>query len=418
MKRIIARAMKPIVSRVFEPDMGKCYNLSDIERAARGRCHRFVYDYIAGGSDDERAVANNRKAFTAYEQKPYVLNGVGPKNVSLKTKLLGSELEIPFISAPIAGNSMFHTDAEVAVAKQCKRFGTAYALSTLATSSCSEINEALGGSEEAKKTPRMFQLYVWKKGKLVDDSIKRAKEAGFETLVLTVDLTWFGNRERDKRNGFSIPPKIFDLNFVLECLKKPCWTVDALIAQDRKFEYAALRDDEKLMEKQRDDMAGFVHEVFNPTFDWEDAKVLRKQWGKKFILKGVHRAEDAIKAFEYLNADAVWISNHGGRQLDGAIAPIDALKEIREAVGESRELIIDGGIQRGSDIALALALGANAVAIGKPIAFGLAAAGEKGVERTFTILKEELERTMGLCGTRTIDDLRTRGKDIFVRSSF
>ena len=356
-----------------------------------------------------------------YDAFPRVLNGVGPRNVCTKTRILGTvDVDIPFVPAPIAGNAMFHTDGERGVARTSHRFGTTYALSTLATTSCEEIDACL--KEESRKTGKedtthkMFQMYVWNEGQLVDDALRKAKESGFETLVLTVDLTWFGNRERDKRNRFSIPPKLSDPRFIYECLKKPCWTIDAAIGwKNRTFEYAALRDDTKLMEKQRDDMAGFVRDVFNPTFDWEDAKALREKWGEKFILKGVHRADDAVKAFEYLNADAVWISNHGGRQLDGAVAPFDALPGIREAVGEDRELILDGGIRRGSDIALALALGANAVAIGKPIAFGLAAGGEKGVERTFTILKEELERTMGLIGARTIAELRSKGKEIFVK---
>jgi len=387
------------------------------------RCHKYVYDYIAGGADDESALRNNRESFRRkYDAHPFVLNGVGPENVCTKTSLFDGtvRMDVPFIPAPIAGNAMFHVDGERAVARTCRKFGTTYALSTLATTSCEEIERCLrssGEEEKASRTPthKMFQMYVWNEGKLVDDALRKAKESGFETLVLTVDLTWFGNRERDKHNGFSIPPKLRDPRFIYECLKKPCWTVDAVIGwKNRTFEYAALRDDTKLMEKQRDDMAGFVRDVFNPTFDWEDAKALREKWGKKFILKGVHRADDAVKAFEYLNADAVWISNHGGRQLDGAVAPFDALPSIRKAVGEDRELIIDGGIRRGSDIALALALGANAVAIGKPIAFGLAAGGEKGVERTFTILKEELERTMGLVGARTIAELRSKGKEIFV----
>ena len=415
--------LKSLVDRAFQPNVARCWNVRELDAAARQRCHKYVYDYIAGGADDESALKNNWESFRRrYDAFPRVLNGVGPRNVCTKTRILGTvDVDIPFVPAPIAGNAMFHTDGERGVARTSHRFGTTYALSTLATTSCEEIDACL--KEESRKTGKedttthkMFQMYVWNEGQLVDDALRKAKESGFETLVLTVDLTWFGNRERDKRNRFSIPPKLSDPRFIYECLKKPCWTIDAAIGwKNRTFEYAALRDDTKLMEKQRDDMAGFVRDVFNPTFDWEDAKALREKWGEKFILKGVHRADDAVKAFEYLNADAVWISNHGGRQLDGAVAPFDALPGIREAVGEDRELILDGGIRRGSDIALALALGANAVAIGKPIAFGLAAGGEKGVERTFTILKEELERTMGLIGARTIAELRSKGKEIFVK---
>ncbi len=421
-KGVFLTMMKSLVDKWFQPNVSRCWNVRELDAAARRRCHKYVYDYIAGGADDESALKNNRESFRRmYDAFPRVLNGVGPRNVCTKTRILGTvDVDIPFVPAPIAGNAMFHTDGERGVARTSHRFGTTYALSTLATTSCEEIDACL--KEESRKTGKedtthkMFQMYVWNEGQLVDDALRKAKESGFETLVLTVDLTWFGNRERDKRNRFSIPPKLSDPRFIYECLKKPCWTIDAAIGwKNRTFEYAALRDDTKLMEKQRDDMAGFVRDVFNPTFDWEDAKALREKWGKKFILKGVHRADDAVKAFEYLNADAVWISNHGGRQLDGAVAPFDALPGIREAVGEDRELILDGGIRRGSDIALALALGANAVAIGKPIAFGLAAGGEKGVERTFTILKEELERTMGLIGARTIAELRSKGKEIFVK---
>jgi len=417
--KFLASLVKPLVDALLQPNVSKLHSINEIQKAAAVRCHKYVYDYIAGGSDDESALRNNAESFRRkFDAYPFVLNGVGPENVCTKTRILGTvDVDVPFIPAPIAGNAMFHTDGERAVARVTKKFKTIYALSTLATTSCEEIKACLDENDgDGDKTHKMFQMYVWNEGELVDEALRKAKESGFETLVLTVDLTWFGNRERDKRNGFSIPPKLSDPKFIYECLKKPCWTVDAVRGwKSRTFEYAALRDDTKLMEKQRDDMAGFVRDVFNPTFDWEDAKALREKWGKKFILKGVHRADDAVKAFEYLNADAVWISNHGGRQLDGAVAPFDALPGIRKAVGEDKELIIDGGIRRGSDIALALALGANAVAIGKPVAFGLAAGGEKGVERTFTILKEELERTMGLVGARTIAELRSKGNEIFVK---
>ena len=263
-----------------------------------------------------------------------------------------------------------------------------------------------------KADRKMFQVYVWKDRELMRDVLASAKEAGFSSVALTTDLTWFGNRERDVRNSFSVPPK-HSLRTTLAALAAPRWTLEYLISQ--RIEYALIRD------LKRDGLlrdalpiAEFATKQFDAAFDWKDAEWFRAQWDGPMAMKGILRPDDAVRARD-IGYDAVWVTSHGARQLESAVAPIDVLSSIREAVGEEAEVIYDGGIMRGVDVVKALALGANAVGVGKAYLYGLAAGEGAGVNKAFEILTSETKRAMGLLGVKDVHELRARGPDLVRR---
>lgn len=247
---------------------------------------------------------------------------------------------------------------------------------------------------------------MWKDKELVRDCLAQAKEGGYHAVALTVDFTWYGNRERDIRNGFTIPPK-YTVNQMVEAIKRPAWTWD-LLSND-PYKYALLRDD-----VPAESLASFVNEQINPAFDWKDAEWLCNEWDGPVALKGCARADTAVRALD-AGFQTIWISNHGGRQLDCSPATIDTLPAIRAAVGKDVEIILDGGVQRGTDICKALALGADSVGFGKPYLYGLGAGGSKGVTKTLEILRVELERAMGLLGVGTVAELKEQGHDLVTK---
>ena len=277
-----------------------------------------------------------------------------------------------------------------------------YCLSSLATTSVDDIAKILPPDH-----PKLFQVYVWKDRDILRDILGKAKAGGIQTMALTVDFSWYGNRERDIRNNFTIPPS-YTLKQCIDAIKAPAWTWDFL--SNPPYNYALLDKD-----VPAESLASFVNSQLFPQFSWEDAKWLCQEWthGPKAI-KGICRPEDAVKALE-CGFTTIWVSNHGGRQLDTSPATIDVLPAIRKAVGPNIEVIHDGGIQRGTDIAKAIALGADGVAIGKPYLYGLAAGGTPGVLKTFDILRIELDRAMGLLGCGTIEELKKEGPDLIKR---
>jgi len=378
--------------------LAKAVNIADLRLCAKQRAHKMVFDYLDAGADDEISLRRGKDAYSELEMHYHVLSGLQPP-LDLSTKIFGQDVKLPFFACPTAGNRMFHTDGEAAAARAGERMGTLYGLSSLATTGIEEICKYHTG-------PKVFQLYVWKDRELVKEVLAKAKEGGFNALALTVDFTWYGNRERDIRNGFTIPPN-YSVSQVIEAIRKPAWTYDFLSSDP--YTYACIKDD-----VPADSLASFVNSQINPAFDWKDAEWLLGEWGGPAALKGVVRPDDAIKGVE-TGFSTMWVSNHGARQLETSPATIDVLPSIREAVGPDVEIIMDGGVQRGTDICKALALGADSVGVGKPYLWGLAAGGEEGVFRALEILRIELDRAMGLVGTGTVDDLKKRGPGLIKR---
>lgn len=368
--------------------LDRCLNIDDLRVAARQRAHRMVFDYIDGGADDEVTLGRNTKAFDDYDLLFKVL--AGADNVDMSTTLLGEKIDVPFFASPAAGHRLFHTHGERGVAKAADSAGTIFSLSTLSSVSIEEIAALTNG-------PKWFQLYVWKDRGLVKEMMDRAREAGYKALILTVDFPIAGNRERDPRNGFSIPPKV-GVKQAWHALRAPAWSLDYVIRPSVK--YANLSADTAAVSLQ-----DFVYEQFDAGFNWRDAEWLLGEWNGPAVIKGVVRPDDARRAVD-LGFNAVMVSNHGGRQLDRSPAPVHVLESIVDAVGPDAEVILDGGVRRGTDILIALALGARAVGFARPFLYGLAAAGEAGARRAMDILTNELRRDMVLLGTDRVSKIK------------
>ncbi|MFZ5610553.1 MAG: alpha-hydroxy acid oxidase [Pseudomonadota bacterium] len=370
--------------------LSRCRNIADLRMLARRRLPAPMWHYMDGGADDERSLARNTAAFADYDLIPRYLVDVG--EISLKTRLLGCDLDLPFFLAPTGMSRLFHHDKEPGVARAAARFGTLYSLSTVATTSIEEVARASDG-------PKMFQVYVHKDRGLTREFVARCKAAGYAALCLTVDMPVAGNRERDLKTGMTLPPR-FGPRSLLSFAAHPRWTWHLV----RQPDFALANVSHRIAAKDVSLMS-YVNAQFDRGVNWDDAAWLAGEWGGPLVIKGLLSAEDARHAAD-IGAAAVMVSNHGGRQLDGAIAPIDCIAPLRAAVGDRLALILDGGVRRGSHVLTALALGADAVSIGRAYLYGLAAGGEAGVERALAILKAEMERAMALIGARTIADIR------------
>jgi len=372
---------------MFNRNLDKCLNIGDLREAARKRAHKMIFDYIDGGADDEVTLKRNCSAFSDYVLHYKVLSGAD--EVDTSTTLLGQELSVPFFCSPSAGNRLFHTEGEMAVARAAQEIGTVYSLSTLSSFSMEDIAAKTTG-------PKWFQLYVWKDRNLIKDMLDRAKAAGYSALILTVDFAITGNRERDPRNGFTIPPS-YGIKQVVEAIRKPGWTLDYVFG--KSIRYANLNEKTPAVSLNQ-----FVSEQLHAGFNWQDAEWLLGEWNGPTIIKGVVRPDDAKRAAD-IGFNAVSVSNHGGRQLDHSPAPVEVLPAILDAVGSDMEVILDGGIRRGTDIIKALSLGARAVSFARPYLYGLAAGGYKGALRALTIMTEALRRDMVLAGVRNLDEI-------------
>ncbi len=360
--------------------LDQCLNMDDMRALAKRRAHKMVFDYIDGGADDEWTLKQNSRAFENYSLHYKVLAGVGQPDLTLS--LPGAQANVPFILAPSAGNRLFHKAGERAVAKAAQKIGAIYCLSTLSSFSIEAIGQQIA-------TPKWFQLYVWKDRGLVRDMIARAKAAGFSALILTADLPTHGNRERDPKNGFTIPPSM-GVRQILEALKRPAWTWDYLTSEPVRFA--------NLMDKgPAQSLAQFVHDQLDQSFTWDDAEFILSEWNGPSYVKGLVRADDGVKAIKS-GFEGIFISNHGGRQLDGAPAPIGLVETMRDRLGDDITLIVDGGIRRATDMLKAKALGADAVSFARPYLYGLAAAGEAGVSRALELFYSALLRDMVLLG--------------------
>ncbi|MGB1088300.1 MAG: alpha-hydroxy acid oxidase, partial [Alphaproteobacteria bacterium] len=364
------------------------HNIADMRAKAKARLPKMVFDYIDGGADDELTLANNNNAFRQIGLLQNVL--VDVSHIETRTKLMGGDVELPFVICPTATSRLFHPrQGERAVAKAAADAGMAYSFSTLGSVPFEEITQLAPG-------PKWFQLYVWKDRPLVLDMLAKAKAAGFSALILTVDTPVAGNRERDPHNDFSVPPKITP-----RTAWYGAWAPRFILDVATTSRIGPVNVD---CDTSTQSIIDLINDQFDPSVTWDYVEWLRSEWEGPIAIKGISKIEDARRAVD-IGADCIWISNHGGRQLDTAPATVSLLPNIADAVGSRAEIILDGGIRRGSDIVKALALGADGVGIGRAYLYGLAAAGEAGVAKSIAILAEEFKRTMALVGVNDVKDL-------------
>lgn len=370
-------------------------NVADLRVMASRRLPRPIFDYIDGGADDEVSLRRNVAAFAGYELVPDVLNDVS--SIQTETKIFGQSTRWPLILSPTGLTRMFHGHAELAVARAAARHGLIYSLSTMGTTRLEKLAQDVTG-------PKVFQIYIFKDRGLTAEFVARCKEAGFHGLVLTVDTPIAGNRERDRVSGFSLPPKL-TLKSLLSFALHPFWSLSALTGA--KFDLANVSHKVDALASGPMSLFDYISGQFDRSVSWRDVEWLAREWNGPLAIKGVMTPEDAHRSIAS-GATGVMISNHGGRQLDGAPAPIDQIEAVRHAVGDGPDVICDGGIRRGTDVVKALALGATACSIGRPYLYGLAAGGEAGVDRVLTVLSEEFERTLTLLGVNDLASLARR----------
>ena len=334
----------------------------------------------------------NSTAFDDYALLPRTLRDVSA--IDMSTTLLGHKIALPFICSPTGMSRLFNIGAERAVARAVARAGTFYSLSTMATTTIEDVAAACNG-------PKLFQVYLFRDKGLTAEFVERCTAARYDALCLTIDTPLAGNRERDRVTGMQMPPR-WTLASLASFVTHPGWSFDYLRDSDFDIKNVAHRVD--ALAGKSMGLIDYLNSQFDRTASWEDAAGLRKQWDGPFVVKGVQSIVDAKRAAD-IGATALMISNHGGRQLDGAMAPIELVARIRDALGDAIELIVDGGVRRGTHVLKALALGANAASIGRSYLYGLAAGGESGVDRALTLLREEIERDMALMGATTIADI-------------
>ena len=369
-------------------------NVEDFRRLAKRRLPFPVFHYIDGAADDEVTLQRNTEAFNNCDLVPNVLRGV--EKIDLSTTIFGKKMNLPFFLSPTALQRIFHHEGELAVGKAAEDFNIFFGISSLSTVSAKRISNLTA--------PKIFQLYFHKDKALTKNMIDECKERKFDALALTVDTITGGNRERDLRTGFTSPPK-FTLGSFFSYAFSPYWTLNYLFRE--KFDLPFLSNYVGEGTKQAISIGDYFSTMLDQNMSWKDAENIRKYWNGPFCLKGIMSVEDAKMAVK-IGASAIMISNHGGRQLDGARAPFDQLKEILDSVGGEIEVICDGGIRRGTHMLKALSLGANACSGGRLYLYSLAAGGYHAVKKCVGNLKNELERNMKLMGCKKIKDLNRK----------
>ena len=372
--------------------LNHCYNIDDFRKLAKKNLPSPIFHYIDGGSDDELTLKRNTESFSKCDLVPNILASVGQPD--LTTNVLGQKIKMPLFLSPTAMQRLYHHDGDKASARAAEKFGTFYSMSTMATSSIEDIAEVSSG-------PKLFQLYIHKDQSLTDNLIDRCKSSGFNALCLTVDTVVAGNREKDHRTGFTTPPKL-TLKSLLSFAMHPRWSLNYLTHD--KFELANVSHFTKKGSSIAKGVMEYINEQYDPAMSWKDAEYVVKKWGGPFALKGVMSVDDAKRAVD-IGASAIMLSNHGGRQLDGSRAPFDQLPAIADAVGGKIEIIVDGGIRRGTHVLKALSLGAPACSFGKALPYALSAGGQNGVEMLLKRMKDEITRDMILLGCKNIKEL-------------
>ena len=371
--------------------LGACHNFQDFRALAKRRLPGPIFHYIDGAADDEITYRRNTESFERCDLVPNVLRGVA--NIDMSVTVMGQKLDMPIYCSPTALQRLFHHDGERAVAAAASKYGTLFGVSSLGTVSLEEMRRQY-------KTPQAYQFYFHKDRSLNRAMLERAKQAGIDVLMLTVDTITGGNRERDLRTGFSIPPRL-TLGGMIQFAVKPMWGINHVTRESFKLPQL---DGHVDMSGGALSIGRYFTEMLDQDMDWDDVARMVAFWDGQFCLKGVMSVQDARRAVD-IGCTGIVLSNHGGRQLDGSRAPFDQLEEIVAAVGDRIDVIMDSGIQRGTHVLKALALGAKAVGGGRFYLYPLAAAGQPGVERALELMRSEIERGMKLMGVRSVSEL-------------
>ena len=371
--------------------LDRCFNFHDFRRLARRRLPGPIFDYIDGAADDETTYQRNTQAFESCDLVPNVLRGV--ENVDLSVTVMGRKLALPVYCSPTALQRLFHHDGERAVAAAAAKYGTMFGVSSLGTVSLEELRKAY-------TTPQVYQFYLHKDRGLNRAMLQRAKDAGVDIMMFTVDSITGGNRERDLRTGFSIPFRLTPAG-MLQFALKPRWGINYLTHERFRLPQLDAHID---MSGSALSISRYFTDMLDPSMNWDAVAETVRQWDGQFCLKGVMSAADAKRAAE-IGCTGVVVSNHGGRQLDGSRASFDQLAEIVDAAGDRLDILMDGGVQRGTHVLKALSLGAKAVGVGRYYLYPLAAAGQVGVERALGLMQTELQRDMKLMGCTAIGQL-------------
>jgi len=374
------------------PDISRAINIADLREIARHRIPGFVFEYVEGGAEDEVTLRGNREALEALRFVPRTL--VHTTGRHQRTTLLGQEIPTPLVVAPTGGNGLLYPQGDSCLARAAAALGIPFCLSSVSTTRLEDIATHAGGR-------LWMQLYVLKNRAIAEDIMRRAAAASYEALVFTTDANVFGSREWDKRN-YRLPGKP-DVRTMLDLLRHPRWLYEILLRDGMP----QFRNIETFLPAGAARAVGgstILPPMFEATITWDDIAWIRRFWPRKLLIKGVLSVQDAQRAAD-LGCDGIVLTNHGGRQLDSCVAPIDVLAEIVATVGERLTIIVDSGFRRGTDIVKALALGADAIMIGRPVLYGLIAGGEPGVTRALQILTSELDRVLGQLGCRSIEEL-------------
>ncbi|MCB1332798.1 MAG: alpha-hydroxy-acid oxidizing protein [Roseivivax sp.] len=371
--------------------LNQCHNFHDFRELARRRLPGPIFNYIDGAADDEVTYRENTRAFDRCDLLPSVLTGV--RDIDMSVTVMGQKLDMPVYCSPTALQRLFHHQGERAVAAAAEKYRTMFGVSSLGTVSLEELRRK-------HSNPQVYQFYFHKDRGLNRAMMSRAKEAGVDVMMLTVDSITGGNRERDLRTGFSIPFRL-TLGGMLQFALKPMWGINYVTHE--KFRLPQLEEFVD-MGGGASSIGGYFTEMLDPSMNWDDVAEMVQEWNGQFCLKGIMTADDARRAAD-IGCTGIVLSNHGGRQLDGSRTPFDQLKEVVDAVGDRLDVIMDSGIQRGTHVLKALSLGAKAVGGGRLYLYPLAAAGQAGVERALGLMRAEIERGMRLMGVTSVSQL-------------
>jgi L-lactate dehydrogenase (cytochrome) len=406
MRRLVQ--LRTVALDATERRLGACYDVADLRRAARRRIPRPVFDYVDGAADEEISAAANTAAFRSWRFLPRVLAGVGAADTA--APVFGTTLPAPMLLGPTGYTRMLHPDGEIGAARSALRHGVPYTLSTMATTGIEELRAAVagraGGEAGNAGGDLWFQLYLTRNRERSFGLVSRAADNGYSTLVVTVDTIVAGNRVRDLRNGLSIPPALTPRT-VASVAAKPGYWYRLLTGPALDFVNFTGRAPTTVMK---------TADFFEPDLNWSDIAELRAHWPGKLLLKGPVGPSDAVRALES-GVDGVQLSNHGGRQLDRTVAPVDLIAPVREAVGPSFTVLVDSGVRHGADVAVAMALGADAAVLGRAYLYGLMAGGEAGVDHVLDLLSRQFRSTMQFLGVTSVSELRKQGHDLITRAA-